>query len=238
VACSPGTDQDGFATPAAVIVSLAIATIAIAVESRATAGLLHAQSDFRRASAEMALDGAATLAANQILSGMDQPPSFTLDGRRIQLALQPEFSKLGLPAAASLDLNSLAALGASQPARVQAGLARLARGDMEPGDVTVLDPSPRWRSCGRAFISPFGQATSVPGSPHVASPIQGHAGEVWRVEAISLDGWVDDRTVRLIGGAAQSARVLSRTFERHSPHGGFSCQLPQRAQADKRTATP
>ncbi len=226
MASSRRTTEEGFATPAATVVSLAIAIVMIAAQARATMALRQAQADYRRSAAEMALDAAQTLAAADLVDGARASlSSLQLDRRTISIRLEAEAAKLSLADAAKQDPGLFSSLGARNPNLVKAGLASLAQiAPVDPARIDTLDPSPKWRACGRSVLSPYGAATAPARTPSPPQ-VQGHPGEVWRVLAISSDGWTDDRTVRITGGQTQTARVIYRSF-RHEAPGAPSCPSP------------
>ncbi|HWW26850.1 MAG TPA: hypothetical protein VNZ85_13235, partial [Caulobacter sp.] len=112
-------DDAGYATAAALTVSLAIAILAAALVARGVATLKLARADYRRSQAEYALSGAHVLAVARLLnssgSGRLAWSIGELDPQGVSLLAEPEAPKLALAAAAGLDEKTLAALGARDP---------------------------------------------------------------------------------------------------------------------------
>lgn len=210
--------DDGFATPAAVVISLAMATIAVAVQARAISALHASQADYVQSAAELRLDGAQQLTATALARGTLTSPQDTklqLGGAAVDAEVQPEAAKLGLASAATLEPASLTALGASSPNQARAGLSRLASlGDADPADLRSLDPSPRWKACGPAAISAYGAGLGA--APPLGANAVAHGGEVWRIAAWDGWGWTDDRLVRVTGDDDAPVRVIFRSFYRNT----------------------
>ena len=221
--------EAGFATPAAVVISLALAMVAVAVQVRAVAALHASQADYVRAVAELRLQGAQVQAAADLAAGVSvQDGGWRLasDQGPIDVHAEPEGTKLGYASAAGLDPQVLSTLGASRPAVVQAGLAELAaRGEGDPERLAALDPSPLWRACAGRSLSAYGQALALGTSPP-AQAYQAHAGEVWRVMVRDGWGWTDARIVRYTGDAGAPDRVIYRDFKRDRS-GAPRCPLEQ-----------
>ena len=228
MASSPPTPDAGFATPAAVVISLAVATIALAVQSRAISALHASQDDYARTQAEIASDGAQTLALFDLYGGQglhSAGDSYTLAESTVRVRAEPEAPKLGMADAQALGLDVLVAMGASRPSAVQAGLTRLAKApDVSPSDLATLDPASRWKACARSLVSVYGQRSGLNAGPPGAERVTAHVGEIWRVIATTSQGWSDDRIVRFTGEEAAPARTLDRIFYRN-PSGDGSCRL-------------
>lgn len=226
VACSnPSSTEAGFATPAAVIVSLALAMIAIAITTASVRALRHARADLARAQAEFALEGGQERAALAALSFQgEQRFSWNLstDAGAMSVLAEPEASKLSLTRAAELSATSLQELGASDPRAVKAGLAKWANDGLQAHAIAALDPGPRWRACAQSAISPFGAAGRLqlarPVAPTIG-PQPRRAGEVWRIRVAAQGGWTDDRLVRFTGNESRPVEVIDRRFWRTSDRG-------------------
>ena len=239
----PAPEDSGFATPAAVVISLAVATIAIAVESRAMQEVHLAEADYARTSAEIRLDGVQRLAVGALYGGegLALPQSeIDLEGQPAIVHAEPDAAKLPLASAAALSGDTLAALGASQPAAVQQGLQRLAAAPVvSSGEIADLDPSTRWKRCARSWISPYGGALATAGATPAVSQAEAHVGEVWRVVATTPDGWTDDRTLRITGEEHAPSRTLDRSLYRLKPGARPCPTLAARPPAAPvKTATP
>ena len=210
--------EGGFATPAAVVISLALATIAVAYQLSAVAALHASQADYVRAGAELRLDGAQAIAASELSSGQqarDGRWSLELNGVSIQVRAEPEAAKLSYVAAAALNPDVLAQLGASHPGRVQRGLSQLAGdGQASPEQLSGLDGSPAWRACAARVISAYGQAVAFSASAESDS-LQARLGQVWRVRVSDGWGWTDTRTARFVGDGSTPVRTIFRRFSRN-----------------------
>lgn len=243
VSSPPAPEDSGFATPAAVVISLAVATIAIAVESRAMQEVHLAEADYARTAAELRLDGVQRLAVGALYGGegLTLPQATVeLEGQAVTVRAEVDAAKLPLASAAALSGDTLAALGASQPAAVQQGLQRLAAApSVAPDEVADLDPSARWRRCALSWISPYGGALTPAGPMPAASRAEAHVGEIWRVVATTSDGWTDDRSVRITGEEHVPSRTLDRSLYRQTPGARPCPDLAARPPAaPARTATP
>lgn len=234
--CSPSPDRrDGYATAAALGVSLALGLVAAAVTARSVAALKLAKADLRRTQADYALNGAQALAVAAIVtSGQPGPYRWTLTTPEgaVEALAEPEGAKLSLTSAAGLDDGVLRLFAVGAPSALRAKLQVQAERQLA-GTLDDLDASPIWRSCASSFISPFGLAAVVtpmayraPGAgPHPAS---WHIGEVWRIRITDHGGWRDDRFVRFTGDVARPAAVISRRLVRiigaQAPQGDGSCE--------------
>jgi hypothetical protein len=224
MACSsPDFGDDGFATPAATMISLAIATIAAAVTGAALAQLEVARRDWSFAKTEYALAGGQQIAALTALRNNDAARlRWTIpspDGVLDALA-EPEPPKLTLAAAADLSDVALSRLGVKDPISLRTQLHTLADDRRLTGkDIEAADMSPVWRRCARSIVSPFGQAVELKPTQTIA-PGAGEqswrAGETWRVRITAPDGWTDDRTLRFTGDGAHPAAVIEKRLYRQS----------------------
>lgn len=216
----------GYATAAALTVSLAIAILAAALVMRGVAVLKLARADYRRSQAEYALSGAHVLAAARLLnssnSGRLAWSIGGLDPQGVALLAEPEAPKLALAAAGKLDDKTLAALGARDPAAARLRLAGLDSASASPGEIEAADGGDAWRACAASAISPWGASWVVrlvethgpDGDPGGA-----RAGQIWRVRASTQDGWTDERIVRLIGRAQSPSAMIWRRFGRSAGKG-------------------
>lgn len=223
MACSNPTD--GYATPAAMIISLGLALVAVAVAAHSTADMQLARQDLDQARLEYALAGAQTLAAVKIMDGAeDGPSSWDADTEAgvVRVSAEPEGPKLSLVAGARLPDSALVKFKVADPTALRARLQGLAT--QPPGDAEVAeaDQSPLWRSCAASLMSPFGQASSLAGPSEqsaVGQSAGGHTGEVWRIKVTSQNGWSDDRLVRFAGDAARPIAVIRRRWTHEGGEG-------------------
>jgi hypothetical protein len=249
VACCRTEDRadGGYATAAALTVSLAVAILAAALVMRGVATLKLARADFRRSQAEYALAGAQTLAAARLLnSSASERLAWSLGGldpQGVSLLAEAEAPKLGLATAGELDDKTLAALGAIDPGTARARLAGLQVASATPDQIETADDASGWRACAVSAISPWGTsqvvrlgATREPDQ----EPGGARAGQVWRVRASTQDGWTDERIVRLIGRAENPSAIIWRRFGR-SAGKGVACDKiieVQTSGASDRGGTP
>jgi hypothetical protein len=228
VACCRTEDRPdgGYATAAALAVSLAVAILAAALVMRGVATLKLARADFRRSQAEYALSGAQAMAVTRLLNSSG-PGRLAwsvggLDPQGVSLLAEAEASKLGLDAAGDLDDKTLAALGAVDPAAARLKLTGLEVASATPDQIQAADDGRVWRVCATSAISPWGMAQAVSlGSTREPDQEPGgaRAGQVWRVRAVTQDGWTDERIVRLLARAEKPSAVIWRRFGRSAGKG-------------------
>jgi hypothetical protein len=239
VACCRTDDpgDGGYATAAALTVSLAIAILAAALVMRGVAVLKLARADYRRSQAEYALSGAHVLAVARLLNS-SAPGRLAwsiggLDPQGVALLAEPEAPKLALAAAEDLDDKTLAALGAVDPGQARLRLADLEAASATPDEVMAVDRGGAWRACAASAISPWGRSQVV-SLGAVREPDQepggARAGQVWRVRASTDDGWTDERIVRLIGRAQNPSAIIWRRFGRGAGKG-VTCDRTIEARA-------
>jgi hypothetical protein len=219
--------EGGYATPAALVLSVAIAMVASATLARSISLLQLAKSDLGRTETEYALSGMQLQAAAAVIrTGQIGPFHWGagVDLGFVDLLVEKEADKLTLAAAAGLPPDALARFGVVDAAKLQARLTAAARA---PGvtDVGALDSAPLWRLCGGRLASTFGQQTAFVFHPDVepqagTKPAWWRIGEVWRVVVSTPTGWRDDRIVRFTGNASHPAAVVARWFSRGEGDGG------------------
>lgn len=222
-----GAPDAGFATPAAVVVSLALALIASAVTLNSIMELRLARADLDRVTADYALAGAQQAAVLALLSAKQDAPlrwtQATTAGPVTVLA-EPQAQKLTPVVAASLGGVILARFALADPAAVSGRLRALPAYGSD-FDVETADTAPLWRACARSMISPYGAGKTAGGFSPVApapGPIVWRIGETWRVRVAASNGWVDDRIVRFTGDASHPAAVVERRLRRTS-QGESAC---------------
>jgi len=212
--------DDGYATPAAAVISVALAMVATAGVTRALAELRLARAELARTRTEYALSSAQNAAMLAIATSNQPPPyHWTLPslGQAIDVVAEPERWKMSLPALAALDDASLTRLGATDPAALRNALGRSAAGEVEW--VADADPGQAWKVCGPALASQFGAAAAPPALAY-GDPMAGQksgfwrAGEVWRIQVTEPDGWRDERIVRFTGNGLAPAAILGRRLSK------------------------
>jgi hypothetical protein len=223
-------DPDGgYATAAALAVSLAVAVLAAALVVRGVATLKLARADFRRSQAEYALSGAQALAVTRLIEGSGHGRLAwsvgALDDGSIALLAEAEAPKLRLAEAGKLDDKVLAALGSDDPDAARLRLAGLDAASATPDQIEAADAGGGWKACAASAISPWGMAETVRlGAVREPNEEAGGArvGQVWRIRAATGDGWTDERIVRLIGRAEDPGGMIWRRFGR-SQGKGVTC---------------
>ena len=249
MACCRTEDRadGGYATAAALAVSLAVAILSAALVMRGVAALKLARADFRRSQAEYALSGAQVLAVARLLDGSG-PGRLAwsvggLDPQDVSLLAEAETPKLRLTAAGNLDDKTLAALGADDPGEARLRLAGLEATTATPDQIEAAADSGAWRACAASAISPWGRAETISlGATREPDQEPGgaRAGQVWRVRASTQDGWTDERIVRLIARAENPSAMIWRRFGRGAAKG-VTCNTiiePQATGNGDPTGTP
>lgn len=234
----------GYASAAALAISLAVAILAAGLVMRGVGMLRLARADFRRTQAEYALSGAQTLAVTRLLSGSG-PGRLAwrvggLDSGGITMLAEAEAPKLRLAAVADLDDKALAQLDPSDPAKARVRLIGLDVAIATPDEIEAADAGLTWRACAVSAISPWGAASALRLEPTRSpdrEPGGARAGQVWRIAATTEDGWTDERIVRLIGRAERPGAVIWRRFGR-GVSGGVTCGKTIEIKAAETRATP
>jgi hypothetical protein len=215
------SDDDGYATPAAAVISMAIAAVVIAYVARSTSEVRLARAEFKRMQIEYALAGAHNVALLAIATSNKPPPyrwSIPSLGEAFSVVAEPERPKLSLQAAEGLDDEALDRLGVTDhdALRLAIGALEDKGGLVWPADA---DRALAWRSCAAALISTYG-AEQVPPALDYVEPESGkedsrwRAGEAWRVVVTNSDGWRDERIVRFTGNGLNPAAVIARRLSR------------------------
>ena len=220
----------GYATVTAVLVSLALATVAIAVMGRSLSALKVAQSQLDHVRFEAALDGAATEAAVQIVRSKGAGPyQFSVtdpDGGTVTVLAEPEWQKLGVKQLDTVDDASLAKLGASDPPKLRSAIAaHVGSTPTNPWLVVDAEPAPLWRTCAGHLLSVFGQSSTLPVAASTPPSMGGsnlHLGEVWRLVIQDRLGWTDERFVRFTGDPLHLVAIIDRRLTRQ-PKGETRC---------------
>lgn len=224
------SDDAGYATPAAVVISFAIAMVVTSVTARAMSELKLAKADLARTQADYALSAAAQAALVAIATSDQAPPYRWTQaslGKAYDMIAEPERLKLSPSAMADQADETFAALGVSDPGPVRDRLRALTVGRhlawmMDQADATT------WKSCAATFVSSYGAATSLQ-IPSYRQPNAGaqsphfRAGERWRLRARDPDGWQDERVVQLTGDGLNPAAVIDRRLSRTSK-GDRKCE--------------
>jgi hypothetical protein len=238
VACFPPSAEAGYATPAAMVFSLALALAASALVARSVTLLRLTKSDLERTDTEYALSGAQLQSAAAIVR-TGQPGPFhwvsSTDLGSVDILVERESNKLSLKSAAGLAPEVLARFGVADAPALQARLAAAAD-QPDAVDVAALDVAPQWRVCAPRLVSTFGEqdrfAFVADAEPVVGDkPAWWRIGEVWRIRTTTAAGWRDDRIVRFTGDASHPVAIVARWFARREGDGGGCEEILQAAAA-------
>ena len=214
VASFPAPDSAaGYASVAAVAVSLSLAVVAVALMNRSVVSLRRARTDFARAQAEFELAGVQRRAALAMITDSGSPSGAEL-----------ETAKISLATAADLDADTLSRFGVKDPGRLSAWLREASASPTSPADLVAADRARIWKACAPTAISAFGQSTvlAAPGSDRPSAlGANARLGQVWRLTA-RTSGWTDERIVRFTGEPQRPAAVIWRRFYR-SEKGEGTC---------------
>lgn len=213
--------RDGYATPAATLISMAIAGVVIAGLARSSSEMRLARAELRRSQVEYALAGAHNVALLAIATSNRPPPyAWTIPslGQAFDVVAEPERPKLSFQAVGALDDATLDRLGAGDREVLRSKLLALnGQGGLAwPADASS---APAWRACAATVISTYGAALTPPSLGYV-EPQSGsldtrwRAGEVWRIAVTDHDGWRDERIVRFTGNGLNPAAVIGRRLTR------------------------
>jgi hypothetical protein len=217
-ASSSKEGESGYATAAAALACLAIATVVASLTSVNLSEFRRAKQGLARLKAENILESAQLVAAETLNESMVPGRlSWSVDvgGQSVVVIAEPEAEKVSLAFAVSEGPEGFRALGAQHPeAAVMAAQTSLQRRYASP--VASFDSGPDWRRCAPSILSPFGvQSHAIvkpPSEPNGFGEIP-RVGEIWRVVA-SIDGWSDDRIVRLTGHGDEPAVLIAREMRR------------------------
>ena len=218
--------DQGFATPAAVAISLALAVVVTAVMALSTTALKAARADLSRTQAQYVLAGARMRAAAVLMQSSNQDRvrwDLEGEGGAVEVVAEPEARKLSLLAAAKAETKSAEALSAADPQHVQRRLAVLAASDLQvEGEIALADNSAIWRQCARSLISPYGYLTApqrLAVGPPKPGPINWRLGQLWRLRVTDSAGWTEDTVVRFTGAPSHPIAVAARRFARRGRLG-------------------
>lgn len=214
-------DDDGYATPAATVISAAISLVVTAIVARSLADLHLAKAELARTQIEYALTAAQNAAMLAIATSTRPPPyrwTIASLGGAYEVVAEPEWSKMTPQAFADLDDETLAALGVEDAPALKARLGGLTVGS-HLSWIEDLDQSATWRRCAASVVSPFGASEHL-SPPDYQEPVAGktagywRAGAVWRIQVTGTDGWRDERIIRFTGNGLNPAAVLGRRLSR------------------------
>jgi len=219
--CPAKPSERGYATPAALVVSLAVATMAVTMVDRSVTHLRLARADLQRMEAEYTLDGAHLTAAAQIVRSNAHGPykwMFGTDAGWVEAQAEAEALKLGPADAAQLSDASFQLFGVQDIAALRGRLLAMTGSNMSIAD---LDVAPLWRLCAPSAISYYGATQTFtyvhPNPPGPGpDPQSWRIGEVWRIRLTSEAGWSEERSVRFTGDAQHPVAVIDRHLSRNS----------------------
>lgn len=239
--CRSSRDEQGYATPAALVVCLSLALVASAMIVRSTAALRLARSDLEMTQTSYALDGAHLAAAAAVVRTAQKGPyhwTFTTDLGWVEAWAEPERDKLGLSNAADLNDEVFMAFGVTDVAAIRQRLRAAASslGTLPP-DIAAMDEAMTWRRCAPSLISLYGEAEALAAATHVVpkagpgpEPQSWRIGEPWRIAVTTAAGWRDERVVRFTGDASQPVAVVVRRLKHESGSGG-QCETVMQGKA-------
>lgn len=220
----------GYATAAAALTALALSLMVSAVMGASLTDLRVSRAALARTRTEANLDGVQQAAVVAVLeTGQATRLRWFIPSAEgpVEVLAEPEAAKLSLVAAADLADGELLGLGGSSIASIKSRLRALALSSADASDVARLAAMPLWRACAPSLMSPYGQAADL-SLLQAGQPATGRfawrAGEVWRLRALSPDGWADDRIVRLTGDAEHPAAIVERVLVR-GQRGGEPCRI-------------
>lgn len=221
--------EDGYATAAAAMISLAISLVVTAVVASSLTDLRLSRAAFEKGRAEAALSGVQDAAVVALLQteGIHRY-RWTISSAvgPVEVLAEPETPKIPAASALTATDGELRGLGAQNPERLRARLRALRVGAMGALDLAGLDSSPRWRTCAASVISPYGAGAAAGLTAAGAlrpGPFSWRGAEMWRLKAVSKDGWADERIVRFTADTEQPAAIVERRFVR-GQMGGEPCQ--------------
>ena len=232
--CPHSPDDAGYATPAALVLSLAVALMASALVSRGVLLLRMTRADLDKVQVEYAMSGAQLEAtASVVRSGVSGPFHWTAstDQGAVEVVAEREADKLSLEAAAGLDPAIFERFGVHDTEGLRTRLAEAAQSNGFV-DVETLDAAVLWRTCAARLASPYGVKTDYAYTPavepaNVGKPALWRVGEEWRIKVTTATGWRDDRIVRFTGDARHPAAVVMRKVSRGDGEGGRCTELLQ-----------
>jgi len=235
--------EDGYATPAALVLCLGFAMIAAALAARGLHGLALARTELERSRLAATLDGAQLLAAATVIrSGAAGPFAWRLSSEQgwLRAEAEREADKAGLAAAAEAE-DLFEALGVADRAALQGRLAAAATA-ARPVDIAALDAA-AWRSCASGVVSQMGEAQAVTyvgaAAPTTAPqrPADWRIGEVWRIQVATPAGWRDERIVRFTGDARRPVAIVARRLTRAAGDGAECATLLKAALGGQAATT-
>ena len=218
---SHNPDDGGFATAAAMTVSMGLAMIAAGLTVASVAELKRTRLEFAKTKTEYALQQAHVRAvADLLINGATSRSSWRVDtdaGQAVVMA-EPEYAKASFAKAADLDDKPYVQLGVRDPEALKGRLTQTPPAAGGQSWIASLDAAGLWRACAPSLISRFGRGDTFVLAKSTTPTGQGFSwrpGEVWRVRT-SINGWADDRIVRFTSRDQAPALTLERRFIRRS----------------------
>jgi hypothetical protein len=217
--CPISLDARGYATPSALVLCVAIATMATTMVGRSLTHLELAHADLKRLRAEYEMEGAHLAAAAGVVRSEAHGPyqwTFGSDDGWVEVLAEPDAAKIPPTLAAKLRDSDFALFGVSD---VQGLRGRLSAVTGKMPAVDTLDAAVAWRTCARSVVAYHGEADHFTYTPPKTpgpgpDPQTWHIGEVWRIRVTTQAGWRDDRTVRFTGDAQHPVAIVDRRLSR------------------------
>lgn len=226
--CHSHAHEAGYATPAALVFSLALALVAAALVARSSMMLRLSRADLERTRIVYALDGAHLAAAATVIRAGDGGPyrwAFSTDAGWVEALAEPEAEKLGLAQASQLSDQVFAAFEVADAEALRDRLSAAANQEASV-EIEDLDAARLWKACAGRLISVYGTRSAwhrpAPSEPRPGDDPAWRVAETWRIRLTTQAGWRDDRIVRFTGDAHHPVAVVTRKLSR-SDRGDETC---------------
>jgi hypothetical protein len=198
---------------------MGLAMVAAGFTVASVAELKRTRAEFEKAKIEDALHEAQVRAVLGLLQNTASGRlswSVDTDLGRARVLAEPEYAKASFAKAAAADDKVLEQLGVEDPDELKSRLSQTPPASGDQAWLVGLDSAVLWRACAASLVSRYGQGealTLVSASTPNSQGFSWRPGEVWRVRA-TVNGWADDRIVRLTGDDQSPAVII----ERHMLH--------------------
>jgi hypothetical protein len=200
-------------------VSMGLAMVAAGLIVASVAELRRTRAELEKTKIEDALHEAQVRAVLVLLQNSASGRlswNVDTDLGQARILAEPEYAKASFGKAAAADDKVLEQLGVEDPDELKFRLSQTAPTLGDQAWLVGLDSAVLWRACAPSLISRYGQGEALTLARASVPTSQGFSwrpGEVWRLRA-TLNGWADDRIVRLTGDDQSPAEII----ERHMLH--------------------